>query len=173
MNSEHSVDAQTASTQVVNTLPIVLDMVNTLPIVLDNGSVVPTITLPPPPPSTPNLADPTNILYNKMILNTSLLTLINSLKNKGFTGSDIPSLMLCVLSIYNNYTTNTKSHTLSVDDIQSLLESVYNYLVDRYDLVESSQRLSMFELFDTTLKLTLSMPNVKKDVSRCFRFLKC
>ena len=117
--------------------------------------------------------DITDVLYDKIILNTGLLVLINDLHIKGFAGSDIPSLILSIINVYNSYTTTNKSQSLTNEDIQTLLERVYNYLVEKYNLVEVSQRPAMFSLFDTSIKLCLLSPNIKKDVTRCMGFFSC
>ena len=124
-------------------------------------------------PNTDTKLDNIDILYNKIILNTGLLVIINNLKVKGFTGSDIPVLILTIMNIYNSYTLTPSSHKLTIDDVQTLLERVYNYLVEKYNLIESENRSGMFILFETSLTLCLTTPNVKKDVNKCLKFFNC
>jgi hypothetical protein len=160
---------------------------------------VPQIQLPPPPPLVQTalqevqlkeaqmkevqqqevklpkqaLMDSVDTLYNKMILNSSLLTTIHTLKTDGFNNASIPLLILSMMASYNSYTKATPAHTLTIDDIQVLLERVYNYFVDKYDLVDVTHRLAMYNLFNVSLKLCLEIPNVKKNVTSCFNFFKC
>jgi hypothetical protein len=117
--------------------------------------------------------DSLDTLYNKIILNSSLLSTIHDLKTTGFTNASIPLLVLSIISTYNSYTTTIRAHALTVDDIQVLLERVYNYLVDKYNLIDVPNRLSMYNLFELSLKLCLTTPNIKKDVSSCLKFFKC
>ena len=117
--------------------------------------------------------EPIDILYNKMILNSSLLATISDLKTNGFTNASIPLLILSVMATYNSYSAATPAHALGTDDIQVLLERVYNYFVEKYDLIDVPHRLAMYNLFDASLKLCLAMPNVKKEITSCFRFFKC
>ena len=117
--------------------------------------------------------DSLDTLYNKIILNSSLLSTIHDLKTTGFTNASIPLLVLSIIATYNSYTTATRAHVLTVDDIQVLLEKVYNYLVDKYNLIDVPNRLSMYNLFELSLKLCLTTPNIKKDVSSCLKFFKC
>lgn len=119
------------------------------------------------------ISDNTDVLYNRLVLNTGLLVLVNNLKVKGFTGADIPVLILSIMGAYNIYTNVRPTHLLTTDELQVLLERVYNYLVDKYNLVDSEQRPAMFELFDTSIKLCLAMPNVRKDINRCLGFFGC
>jgi hypothetical protein len=117
--------------------------------------------------------DAIDVLYNKMILNSSLLATINDLKINGFTNASIPLLILSSMTTYNSYTSATPAHTLGTDDIQVLLERVYNYFVEKYDLIDVPNRLAMYNLFDASLKLCLAMPNVKKEITSCLKFFRC
>ena len=117
--------------------------------------------------------EPIDVLYNKMILNSSLLSAISDLKTNGFTNASVPLLILSVMSTYNSYTAATPVHTLGTDDIQVLLERVYNYFVEKYDLIDVPNRLAMYNLFDASLKLCLAMPNVKKEMTSCLKFFRC
>jgi hypothetical protein len=112
-------------------------------------------------------------LFNKVILNSSLLTTIHELKTNGFNNASIPLLVLSITNAYNSYTTSIRARKLTVDDMQVLLERVYNYLVEKYDLVAAPDRLAMYNLFDLSLKLCLARPNVKKEVNSCLKFFSC
>ena len=112
-------------------------------------------------------------LYNKVILNSSLLSTIHDLKTKGFNNSSIPLLVLSITNAYNSYTISMRSRKLTVDDMQVLIERVYNYLVEKYDLIAVPDRLAMYNLFDLSLKLCLATPNIKKEVNSCLKFFSC
>lgn len=114
-----------------------------------------------------------DLLYNKIILNSPLLIAVHNLKTTGFTNATIPQLILTMIATYNSYTTSTPAHRLTSDDLQVLLERVYNYLVEKYDLVNTPDRLAMYNLFDISLTLCLAIPNVKKEVNSCLNFFKC
>ena len=125
------------------------------------------------PVQAPAPTDRIDFLFNKMILNSSLLSTINGLKTNGFNNASIPHLILSIMATYNSYTAATPAHALTVDDIQVLLERVYNYFVEKYNLIDVEHRLAMYNLFDTSLQLCLAMPNVKKEVTSCLKFFKC
>lgn len=125
------------------------------------------------PAAVSTTTDAIDILYNKMILNSSLLSTINTLKTNGFTNASIPLLLMSITTTYNGYTTATPRHALTVDDMQVLLERVYNYLIDKYNLVDAADRLAMYNMFDASLKLCLAIPNVKKNLNSCLKFFKC
>jgi len=112
-------------------------------------------------------------LFNKVILNSSLLSTIHDLKTNGFNNASIPLLILSITNAYNSYTTSIRARKLTVDDMQVLIERVYNYLVDKYDLIAVPDRLAMYNLFDLSLKLCLATPNVKKEVNSCLNFFNC
>ena len=117
--------------------------------------------------------DSLDTMYNKMILNSALLSTIHTLKNDGFNNASIPLLILTMMATYNSYTNATPANRLTLEDIQILLERVYNYLVDKYDLIDVQHRLAMYNLFNVSLKLCLAIPNVKKEVNSCLNFFKC
>lgn len=121
----------------------------------------------------PAPADTIDLLYNKMILNSSLLAAIGNLKSNGFTNASIPLLILSVMTTYNAYSAATPAHTLTTDDVQVLLERVYSYLVEKYNLIDMPERLAMYMLFDASLKLCLATPNVKQEVTSCLKFFRC
>jgi hypothetical protein len=131
----------------------------------------PVIEIVPAP--APRCIDSLDVLFNKIILNSSLLSTVHDLKHTGFTNASIPRIILSIMTTYNSYTTTTPSHALTVDDIQVLLERVYNYLVDTYNLIDVTDRLSMYNLFELSLKLCLETPNIKKEVVSCLKFFRC
>ena len=139
------------------------------PLAVVSEVVSPTIVSPTPVV----VVDKVDILYNKIILNSSLLITINNIKTNGFTNATIPLLIMNMMMTYNTYTTFTPAHTLTTDDIQVLLERVYNYLVDKYNLIDVADRLAMYTLFDASLTLCLAIPNVKKEANSCLKFFKC
>jgi len=117
--------------------------------------------------------DKVDTLYNKIILNSSLLSTIHDLQIKGFDNASIPMLILSITSAYDSYIYAKPSHAITVDDLQVLLERVYNYLVDKYNLIDVKDRLAMYNLFDLSLKLCLATPNIKKNVTSCLNLFKC
>lgn len=148
--------------------PIIVPPLAVVPEVIPSSVVVtPTIV------SSLTIVDKVDILYNKIILNSSLLITINNIKTNGFTNATIPLLIMSMITTYNSYTTSTPAHTLTTDDIQVLLERVYNYLVDKYNLIDVADRLAMYTLFDASLTLCLAIPNVKKEANSCLKFFKC
>ena len=136
--------------------------------------VTPTIVTPTivtPAMVVPSLVvDKVDIFYNKIILNSSLLITINNIKTNGFTNATIPLLIMSMITTYNTYTTFTPGHKLTTDDIQVLLERVYNYLVDKYTLIDPENQAVCFLMFTSALKLLLAVPAVKnkKCLFTCF-----
>jgi len=114
---------------------------------------------------------PVNDLFTQIVLNTQLLKTVHNLKaDSGFTNADVPELILCIMSIYNTSTVRAYK-ALTTEDLQALLERVYNYLVDKYDLVAPADRLAMYAFFDMSLKLCLASPNVRDKLNSCWNFL--
>ena len=158
-------------------VPEVISSSVVVPLAIISEVVTPTIVTPTivtPAMVVPSLVvDKVDILYNKIILNSSLLITINNIKTNGFTNATIPLLIMNMMMTYNSYTTFTPTHKLTTDDIQVLLERVYNYLVDKYNLIDVADRLAMYTLFDASLTLCLAIPNVKKEANSCLKFFKC
>jgi len=161
-------------------LDVVSEVVTPLavvPEVISSSVVTPLAVVPevitPTIVSHPSIVDKVDILYNKIILNSSLLITINNIKTNGFTNATIPLLIMSMITTYNTYTTFTPAHTLTTDDIQVLLERVYSYLVDKYNLIDVADRLAMYTLFEASLTLCLAIPNVKKEANSCLKFFKC
>ena len=158
-------------------VPEVISSSVVVPLAIISEVVTPTIVTPTivtPAMVVPSLVvDKVDILYNKIILNSSLLITINNIKTNGFTNATIPLLIMSMITTYNTYTTFTPGHKLTTDDIQVLLERVYNYLVDKYNLIDVADRLAMYTLFDASLTLCLAIPNVKKEANSCLKFFKC
>jgi hypothetical protein len=121
-----------------------------------------------PAPTAPTVAD---LLFNKIIYNASLLSTVQYMPLHAGT---IPTLIFSILTAYNGYTFTTPAHKLTEEDIQTLLERVYQYLVEKYNLIDEADRLNMYALFDASLRLCLARPNVKKEISKCkcFSFLR-
>jgi hypothetical protein len=163
------------SSSVVTPLAVVPEVISSsvvVPLAVVSEVITPTIVNPAV--VVPSLVvDKVDILYNKIILNSSLLITINNIKTNGFTNATIPLLIMSMITTYNTYTTSTPAHTLTTDDIQVLLERVYNYLVDKYNLIDVADRLAMYTLFDASLTLCLAMPNIKKEANSCLKFFKC
>jgi hypothetical protein len=130
-------------------------------------------TLVTAPASAPIPLDIVDTLYSKIILNTSLLSTVHELKTSGFTNASIPLLTISIITLYNSYTAGMPAYVLDTDDIQVLLERVYNYLVEKYDLIDAKDRLAMYNLFDGCLKLCLAIPNVKKEITSCLKVFSC
>jgi hypothetical protein len=110
-------------------------------------------------------------LYNSIINNTSLLTQISNIKTRGkLEPSDLPGLVLSILTIYNQ----DKTITLSSDDVIILIERVYNALVDKYSLIDETNRADCLTLFDLSLKLAITVPIIREDGARCWsKFTTC
>ena len=113
--------------------------------------------------------DAIDVIYRQLITSTDILTAIGTIQVKGFSVIDVPSVMLLVLMAYN-----ANQHvSLPIDDVQILLERVYNHLISTYNLITSENRADCFAVYVTCLKLALSTPKPHKVIKSCFRFFMC
>ena len=105
-----------------------------------------------------------DLLFTALSTNTIILSTVHNIKSRGkLETSDIPVLML---GIYNEYQNNNKKVVLTIDDLQILIERVYNYLVDKYTLIDPENQAVCFLMFTSALKLLLAVPAVKN--KKCF-----
>jgi len=105
-----------------------------------------------------------DLLFTALSTNTIILNTVNNIKSRGkLEASDIPILLL---GIYNEYQNNNKKVVLTIDDLQILIERVYNYLVDKYTLIDPVNQAVCFLMFTSALKLLLAVPVVKN--KKCF-----
>jgi len=105
-----------------------------------------------------------DLLFTALSTNTIILSTVNNIKSRGkLEASDIPILLL---GIYNEYQNNNKKVVLTMDDLQILIERVYNYLVDKYTLIDPVNQAVCFLMFSSALKLLLAVPVVKN--KKCF-----
>ena len=109
-----------------------------------------------------------DLLFTALSTNTIILITVHNIKSRGkLETSDIPILLL---GIYNEYQNNNKKVVLTIDDLQILIERVYNYLVDKYTLIDPENQAVCFLMFTSALKLLLAVPAVKnkKCLFTCF-----
>lgn len=112
-----------------------------------------------------------DLLFTALSTNTIILSTVHNIKTRGkfeeshskLEASDIPILLL---GIYNEYQNNNKKVVLTIDDLQILIERVYNYLVDKYTLIDPVNQAACFLMFSSALKLLLAVPAVKN--KKCF-----
>lgn len=119
-----------------------------------------------------------DLLFTTLSTNTIILSTVHNIKTRGkfeesrskfeeshskLEASDIPILLL---GIYNEYQNNNKKVVLTIDDLQILIERVYNYLVDKYTLIDLENQAVCFLMFSSALKLLLAVPAVKN--KKCF-----
>jgi hypothetical protein len=105
-----------------------------------------------------------DLLFTALSTNTIILSTVHNIKTRGkLEASDIPILLL---GIYNEYQNNNKKVVLTIDDLQILIERVYNYLVDKYTLIDPVNQAVCFLMFSSALKLLLAVPAVKN--KKCF-----
>lgn len=113
--------------------------------------------------------DAIDVIYQQLITGTDILALIYKIQDNGFSSKDIPGLMLTVLTAYNN----NQHVSLSISDVQLLLERVYIYLVTTYNLITPENRADCFTMFAMCLKLALSTPKLQSNINSCFSFFGC
>ena len=83
---------------------------------------------------------------------------------------DIPEFIFIITDAYNSM----HKIRLNYDDLPVLIKLIYNYMVDKLDLIPVEQRTDFERLVDSALKLVMIQPAVARGVKLCFgKLFKC
>lgn len=91
------------------------------------------------------------------------------LKDGKVDQSDIPELVFIISETVNTL----GSHDLTVDMVPLVIKMVYKFIVDKYNLVPEEKKADFERIVDSSLRLLMFQPNVRKGLNNCFAFLTC
>ena len=91
------------------------------------------------------------------------------LKDGKVDQSDIPELVF----IISETVSTLGSHDLTVDMVPLVIKMVYKFIVDKYNLVPEEKKADFERIVDSSLRLLMFQPNVRKGLNSCFAFLTC
>jgi hypothetical protein len=132
------------------------------------------LNIPPPPPlklkSNPTLTDIFNVITTNPVFSTEIETFITSLQLTGgkLTTANIPILLLLLTDLIDN----TGNFNLSTASLPVLIKMLYEYLVNRYDLIPLTERVVCEEMFLCSMNLLLRVP-LKKIKNRLVKLFSC
>jgi hypothetical protein len=132
------------------------------------------LNLPPPPPvklnSNPTLTDIFNVIITNPVFTREIEVFIKSLQVTGgkLTTANIPILLLLLTDLIDN----TGNFNLSTASLPVLIKMIYEYLVNRYDLIPLTDRAVCEEMFLCSMNLLLRVP-VKKIKNRLVKLFSC
>jgi hypothetical protein len=87
----------------------------------------------------------------------------NILKDGKIDQYDIPELVFMITDAYNSM----QSIRLEYRDLPVLIKLVYNYMVEKLDLIPSDKRAEFERLVDSALKLVMLQPAISRGVNSC------
>jgi hypothetical protein len=82
---------------------------------------------------------------------------------------DIPELVFLITDAYNE-TTNLH---LSYEDLPILIKMLYNFIIEKFNLIPEDKRADFEKLVDVAIKLVMLQPKVKQQVTGCLGWLGC
>lgn len=94
----------------------------------------------------------------------------NIMKDNKVDQYDIPEIVFLITNICNQ----RNKLKLSSDDLPLLIKLIYNYVVEKLNLIPNDRRADFERLLESTLKLVMMQPVVSKTVNSCFsKVFKC
>jgi hypothetical protein len=82
---------------------------------------------------------------------------------------DIPDLVFLIADVINQLE-NTQ---LTSDSVEALLVLLYNFIINKYNLIPTDGNTEGFKrLFESSIRLAMIQPIVKKTINRCFSFCR-
>ena len=104
-----------------------------------------------------------DLTKNLMTFHSRIDTAVkNMLKDGKIDQYDIPELLLLVADL--------QTTSMTEEDFRVAITELYEYIMTHYKLFpeDEIQKANFKRLFDSSLKLVLMQPKVKKAVKRCF-----
>ena len=87
----------------------------------------------------------------------------NILKDGKIDQYDVPELVFLITDAYNSM----QSVRLEYKDLPVLIKLIYNYMVDKLDLIPVDKRAEFERLVDSALRLVMLQPAVSRGVNSC------
>lgn len=83
--------------------------------------------------------------------------------------TDIPEIVFVISETVNSL----DSFHLTSDLVPVLIKMLYNFIIDTYKLVPEGKKAEFERIVDSSLRLLMLQPKVKKVLGRCFAYLSC
>lgn len=100
---------------------------------------------------------------------THITTSINNIMKDGKVDHhDIPEIILLLFNAYNDIC----HFHLSYEDLPILIKQLYCFIINKHNLLTDDKKDIFEKLVDTSIKLVMTQPKVKKQVFSFFSFCK-
>jgi hypothetical protein len=83
--------------------------------------------------------------------------------------TDIPEIVFVISETVNSL----DSFHVTSDLVPVLIKMLYNFIIDTYKLVPEDKKAEFERIVDSSLRLLMLQPKVKKVLGRCFAYLSC
>jgi len=80
---------------------------------------------------------------------------------------DIPEIVFVISDTVNSL----PSFQLTNEMVPVLIKMLYNFIIDRYNLVPEDKKADFERMVDSSLRLLMLQPKVKEGLNRCFAYL--
>ena len=91
------------------------------------------------------------------------------LKDGKVDQSDVPELVFIISEAVNSLS----SFHVTIDLVPVVIKMVYTFIVNKYNLVPEEKKPEFERIVDSSLRLLMLQPKVRKDLNACFAFLSC
>jgi hypothetical protein len=91
------------------------------------------------------------------------------LKDGKVDQSDIPELVFIISETVNSL----GSFNVSVDMVPVVIKMIYKFIVEKYNLVPEDKKADFERIVDSSLRLLMFQPTIRKGLNSCLAFLTC
>lgn len=157
----------------VAVVPVVVEAV--VPVV---QAVVPVVVeaapAPAPAPTVVPLDKDVEALFKAITTDSSFLARVkisvDKIMHDGKVDQyDIPEIVFVISETVNSL----PSFQLTSEVVPVLIKMLYNFIVDKYNLVPEDKKADFERMVDSSLRLLMLQPKIKEGLNRCFAFLSC
>ncbi len=97
------------------------------------------------------------------------LSLTNVMKDGKIDQYDAPELVFLITDAYNEMS----NLRLTYEELPVLIKMLYNFIIEKFDLIPMDKREDFSRLVDVAIKLVMIQPKVEQQVTKCMSWFSC
>ncbi len=97
------------------------------------------------------------------------LSLTNVMKDGKIDQYDAPELVFLITDAYNEMS----NLRLTYEELPVLIKMLYNFMIEKFDLIPMDKREDFSRLVDIAIKLVMIQPKVEQQVTKCMSWFSC
>ena len=109
------------------------------------------------------------ILDNPIFIDKIETSVKSIIKDNKVEQTDIPEFVFLIMEAYNSL----PKAKLSKEEIPEFISCIYNYLVEKYNLIPNEEKNKYETLVASSIKLVLMTPQLKISINHKFHCLLC